>query len=125
MELLTNYFKFEQLPSGAWTITWPGHIDEVVTTVTKACNLLELLFNKVKVDEAQLLIHGVHDKKEYTLYINASVYWQNINVAIGHMIDFDKHRVVGVKFNHQKQAETLVEELEKRLVWNRLKRNYS
>jgi len=128
MEQLTDYFKITEY-SGRQTqaqflVSWPGYERQVATNVPKTCGLLNILFDKIKLDQPLLKIIDFHKSGEYTMYINLAVYWQNPEVLINHMINFDRHLVVGAVLPTREQAEHLVEELEKRIVWMRLRRDY-
>lgn len=113
-------FEIENLPSGRWTVTWPGYEDHVVNNQIKVKNLLTILFEEVKVNQAQLGVTLNNGELE-TYCIDMSVWWRAGNVRD----DVSRHIastfvVGGATFDLESEARMFLEILEKRLSWARL-----
>lgn len=119
MERLTDYFDIEQR-GRYFNVTWPGHETRVVTTPNRARLLLEILFDQIKVNCAVLLL--TDGTRKDMLHINLQLWWNSPEDCSYHIIKgLGDFRVAGARLDNQTQAENFVENLEKRIMWNRLK----
>jgi hypothetical protein len=114
-----NPFVLNDLPSGSWSVTWPGFEYVVINDPNKATKLLGILFDEVKVDQAQLLVQReTEPDPEYILYLDCTAYYQDPDGA-GRFLA-ENESVVACKFPTQDQAIKFKTAMEKRLVWRRL-----
>lgn len=117
----SNFFKLVDLPEGDWSVSWPGYEEHVVNTPEKLKNLLEMLFEQIKVDEVMLGIIYTKDKFE-TLHISSDIHYRNHSKeTFEHLFkNVGNGRISGCRLPTLKQAEQLIDIFEKRLVWYRL-----
>ena len=96
-----------------YTVTWPGFHN--IHGNPTCYNLLKILFEQIKVDEAMVLVNG-----DRTFTISSEIWY------IGHGEQYSewlmsRHSILGAVFKEEKQANMLQEELEKRYMWKLLK----
>ena len=96
-----------------YVLTWPTFHD---IRGNEGCyKLLELLFEKIKVNEAQLIL----DKDQYVT-INASLWYGNYGDRYSEWL-MSQYNILGVIFKEKSHAEYLQDYLEKKYIWRLLK----
>lgn len=116
---MDNPFKLTDLPDNTWAVSWPGFEYNVVNNPGKAHNLLDILFNEVKVTGAMLGCHEYnHPDKFETMHINLSAWCRDSRALAEHVVDH--HIITGCKFDTLEEAEKFKDIMEKRLAWRRL-----
>ena len=113
----SEYFTLTDLPSGEWAVGWPTYEHQVVTTPEKASHLLSILFDDLKLREAQL--ETVRNGQFSTLYIPVTTWYQDPDGTAKYTVE---HTITACKFPTQQIAEAFLDILEKILVWQRLQR---
>jgi len=118
MELNTP-FKIRDLPDNSWSVSWPGYEYVLVNNIVKAQNLLEILFDKLKINEVELALRreGWSEDKTEIMHVNVSAWWQDKVGLAKYLTDFI---VVGIKFRDLAKAEQFKDIMDKRLMWSRL-----
>lgn len=117
MEIKTP-FVIRDLPQG-WSVSWPGYEYVLVNNESKARHLLEILFDTVKVNEAQMAIRKETWSEDRTeiLHVSISSWFQDPTGLARYLTDFV---VTGVKFNKLFEAEHFKTLMDQRLMWSRL-----
>lgn len=113
-------FELKDLPSGEWSVSWPGYEYHVVNTINKSHTLLKILFENIKVDRARLAILWQQEtdlNRARTLEIDVAAWWGDDSAAAEFLAG---NVVLAVKFDRLDQAETFKTHMEQRLVWRRL-----
>lgn len=117
MELKTP-FVIRDLPQG-WSVSWPGYEYVLVNNFKKAGQLLEILFDAIKINEAQLAIRKETWSEDRTeiLHVGVSAWWQDPHGLAQYLTDFV---VTGIKFNELTEAEQFKQHMDQRLMWRKL-----
>lgn len=112
-------FKLNDLPDNSWSVCWPGYEYALVNNTTKAQNLLEILFDTIKVNEAQLAVvrNGVDIEKSEIMHVDITSYWHDKQGLSRYLAEFI---VSGVRFATQDQAQHFKDHMDQRLMWRRL-----
>lgn len=118
MEVKTP-FVIKDLPDQAWSVSWPGYEYVLVNNENKAKHLLEILFETVKVNEAQLALRreGWSEEKTEIMHVGVGAWWQDPTGLSRHLAEFI---VTGIKFNELVEAEHFKQHMDQRLMWRRL-----
>lgn len=96
-----------------YTVTWPAFHD--IRGNESCYNLLKMLFEKFKLDQAQLLLN-----KDNMVTINAHVWYSNSGMNYSEWL-MSQYNITGVVFDSKEHATDLQTELEKRYMWKLLK----
>ena len=112
-------FKIRDLPDNGWSVSWPGYEYNLVNNSRKAQNLLEILFEKIKVDEAQLAVRREtwSEDKSDILHVGLAAWCQDKGGLSQYLSDFI---ITAVKFESRDQADRFKEHLDQRLMWRRM-----
>lgn len=116
---LTTPFKLKDLPDSSWSVSWPGYEYVLVNNQNKAQHLLEILFDTVKVSEAQLAVRreGRREDETEILHIDVAAWWQDKMSLSKYLTDFI---IEGIKFNTLNEAQKFKEQMDQRLMWRRM-----
>lgn len=103
----------------SYSVTWPGYESVLCNNKIKARNLLKILFNEIKVEDAILAVK----KEEYSgeafvMSIPLSTYARDPEGSAMFLVR--DYSVVGCKFDTRELAEAFKLNMEKRLAWCRL-----
>lgn len=109
---MSSPFKLNTLKQG-YTVTWPTF--ENIQGNSTCFNLLKLLFEQIKVDEAMLILN-----KDQMVTIQGSIWYSGHGEKYSEWL-MSQYNVTGVAFKKINQAEELRDELEKRYMWKLLK----
>ena len=96
-----------------YTVTWPSFHD--IRGNESCYNLLKMLFEKFKLDQAQLLLN-----KDNMVTIDAHVWYSNSGMNYSEWL-MSQYNITGVVFDSKEHATDLQTELEKRYMWKLLK----
>lgn len=109
---MNSPFVITNLTSGH-TVTWPPFHN---IYGNPACyDLLKILFDQIKVDEAVLLLND-----DNMVRIKPEVWYSNQGEQYSEWL-MSQHNVTGVVCKNKNEAEKLQVELEKRFIWKVLK----
>lgn len=113
-------FVLKALMDNSYSVSWPGYEWVVCDNENKARNLLKILFEEVKVDEAVLAVQKtqIPREEEFIEYIPLRTYAQDPHGAGKFLVH--RYAVTGIKFPGREQAEQFKTIMEKRLAWCRL-----
>ena len=114
---MTDYFEIRDLPCGRYSVSWeyPG----MVNSASKLATLASIVFDTVKSDVLDLALATQGGRDEY---VEIRV-WDYLAAPERYCEHYSQYYVItGCRLATRQQAEQLVEEFEKRLVWRRLKR---
>ena len=116
---MNSPFVLNDLPDNSWSVSWPGHEYHLVDNPRKAENLLGILFDTVKVNQAQLAVRreGWSEDKTEILHVDVSAWWQDKQGLASFASDFI---VLAIKFCELSEAEHFKQHMEQRLAWRRL-----
>ena len=121
-----NPFVLDNVDKGQlWTVSWPGFEYVLVNNIKKACTLLSILFDTVKVDQVKLTVHRTNSQSpDFTglLYLNSSLWFQDRDRLSEHLSEFT---VLSAVFDSRREAEHFKLLLEQRLMWRRLGGSWS
>jgi hypothetical protein len=115
--VMTDYFTIRDLPCGRYSVSWeyPG----MVNSASKLSTLASIVFDTVKSDVLDLALATVGGQDEY-IEIRIWDYLANSQQFCEHYSQY--YVITGCRLATRAQAECLVTEFEKRLVWKRLQR---
>lgn len=99
--------------SKGYTVTWPTFHN--VQGNPECFNLLKLLFEQIKVDEAMLLLG-----EDQMVTVGGSLWYSGHGEKYSEWL-MAQYNVTGVAFKKINQAEELRDELEKKYIWKVLK----
>ena len=114
---MTDYFTIRDLPCGRYTVTWqyPG----MVNSASKFSTLADIVFDTVGYDVLDLALATQGGREEY-VNIRSWDYHAQPQQFCKHYSQY--YVIVGCRLATREQAECLVAEFEKRLIWKRLQR---
>jgi len=115
--VMTDYFEISDLPSGRYRVGWeyPG----MVNSASKLATLASIVFDTVKSDVLDLAVALQGGEEEY-VSVRVWDYHASPERFCEHYSQY--YVIVGCRLATREQAECLVREFEKRLVWKRLQR---
>jgi hypothetical protein len=96
-----------------YLVTWPKFRD--IHGNPSCYNLLKILFEQIKLDEAMLLLNGQH-----MVTVSSEIWYLGRGEDYSEWL-MSQHSITGAIFNQEYQASMLQEELEKRYMWRLLK----
>jgi hypothetical protein len=117
--VMTDYFEIRDLPCGRYSVSWeyPG----MVNSASKLSTLASIVFDTVKSDVLDLALALQGGEDEY-VSIRSWDYLAQPQQFCEHYSQY--YVITGCRLATREQAECLVGEFEKRLVWKRLQRTY-
>jgi hypothetical protein len=117
--VMTDYFEIRDLPCGRYSVSWeyPGMVD----SASKLATLASIVFDTVGADELDLAVALQGGEDEY-VSIRSWDYLAQPQQFCEHYSQY--YVITGCRLPTREQAECLVGEFEKRLVWKRLQRTY-
>jgi hypothetical protein len=115
--VMTDYFEIHDLPCGRYTVSW--QYPNMVNTPNKLARLASIVFDTVGSDVLDLALQTVGGQAEY---VEVRV-WDYL-AAPEHFCEKFSHYyiITGCRLATRAQAEHLVREFEKLLMWRRLQR---
>jgi hypothetical protein len=115
--VMTDYFEISDLPSGRYRVGWeyPG----MVNSASKLATLADIVFDTVKSDVLDLAVALQGGEEEY-VSVRVWDYHADARRFCEHYSQY--YVIVGCRLATREQADCLVREFEKRLVWKRLQR---
>lgn len=111
-------FTLNDLPHG-WSVAWPDYEHVVVNNPKKLTRLLEMLFDELKLDQAQLGI--LLNNGEFEIYHIDSMLWygrDSRDQLVEHVLG--TFTIAGVKFDDESPARKFLAMMEKRYIWLKL-----
>lgn len=109
---MNSPFTINEVKQG-YTVTWPSFYN--IRGNPTCFNLLKLLFEKIKVDEAMLLLN-----KDQMVTIQNELWYTKRGEAYSEWL-MSQYDVTGVFLKQKDQASKLKEEFEKKYMWQLLK----
>jgi hypothetical protein len=114
---MTDYFEIHDLPCGRYTVSW--QYPNMVNTPNKLARLAGIVFDTVKSDVLALALQTVGGRDEYVEIHR----WDYLGSRDSFCENFSHYYIItGCRLATRQQAECLVRELEKLLMWRRLQR---
>ena len=114
---MTDYFEIHDLPCGRYTVSW--QYPNIVNSPNKLARLASIVFDTVGSDVLDLAL-ATHGGREE--YVEVRVW--DYHAAPEHFCEhYSQYYVItGCRLATREQAECLVREFEKLLMWKRLQR---
>jgi hypothetical protein len=115
--VMTDYFSIHNLPCGRYSVSW--QYPNMVSSPNKLARLASIVFDTVKSDVLALALQTVGGGDEY---VEIRV-WDYLAAPERFCEHYSQYYVItGCRLATREQAECLVREFEKLLVWKRLQR---
>jgi hypothetical protein len=115
--VMTDYFEIHDLPCGRYTVSW--QYPNIVNTANKLAHLASIVFDTVGSDVLDLALQTVGGRDEY---VEVRV-WDYLAAPERFCEHYSQYYVItGCRLATREQAECLVREFEKLLIWKRLQR---
>lgn len=115
-ELINRYFELRAV-TGGWLVTW--QYPNMVDSGNKLNTLAKIVFDTIGAERLALAIELAGGELEYVT-IGEHTYFQFGEDFVRHYNEY--YVFVGCRLDTQAEAEQLIEEFEKRLMWKRLQR---
>ena len=113
---ISKYFELRPV-TGGWLVEW-GHTG-TVNNPDKFCRLAEIVFERIGARHLALAVQLVGGELAY-VEIDEYSYFQSGDDFVRHYSEY--YVVVGCRLDTQAEAEQLLTEFEKLLMWKRLQR---
>jgi hypothetical protein len=114
---MTDYFEIHNLPCGRYGVSW--QYPNMVNSASKLATLASIVFDTVKSDVLALAVQTVGGRDEY---VEIRV-WDYLADSERFCENYSQYYVItGCRLATREQAECLVGEFEKLLMWRRLQR---
>ena len=113
-------FVITELPRG-WAVSWPSFEQVFVNTPGKLRKVLEILFDDLKLSQAQLGV-SLNNGDLETYYIDSVLWYTDSTDARDYLLSHiaSTYVIEGVKFYDEAPARGFLAELEKRYIWMKL-----
>jgi hypothetical protein len=114
---MTDYFEIRDLPCGRYTVSW--EYPNMVSSPNKLARLADIVFDTVGSDVLALALQTVGGGDEYVEIHR----WDYLGNCDSFCENYSHYYIItGCRLATRDQAECLVREFEKRLMWKRLQR---
>jgi hypothetical protein len=114
-------FTINDLPGGDWSVVWnPLYWNSGIYKRNSMVKLLDILFNDIQVDEAELAVD--RGKQESILYLDRTAYYQNGEKLVDYLLD--GYTVRGVRFAQLEKATAFKQHLDQLYLMKLLKADY-